>query len=404
MKYIIIVGDGMSDRPLKNLNGKTPLEAADTPNMDYLAEKGNCGMVNHFYKGLPLDSGVANLSILGYDPKEYYPGRGPLEAVNIGVDLEPGDIAMRFNFITIEEGMLKDPFAGHITNEETRSLVELLNSELGEDGLEFYQGISYRNLLVIRKDLDYIPDINCTQPHDIQEKRCADYLIESSSKKGNPLRDLLNDWMIRSIDLLEGHEVNQNRINNKKHPGNMIWFWGAGIKPEIPLFQERYGLKGSLISAVDLLKGIGKEIDLNVINVPGATGYLDTNYEGKADKAIESLIDGDFVFVHIESTDEAGHEGSIENKIKAIEDLDKRVVGRIIKGLKDDYCIALTADHSTPIEIKTHSDEEVPFVIFDSTESKKDDVKHYSEIEIGSKGSLGSVRGYDFMNLLLKHS
>ncbi|MFH1404426.1 MAG: cofactor-independent phosphoglycerate mutase [Candidatus Altiarchaeota archaeon] len=404
MKYIIIVGDGMADRPIRELGGKTPLEAAKTPKMDEIARKGRCGMVKHFYKGMPLDSGVANLSILGYDPRKYYSGRGPLEAVNIGVKLNPGDIAMRFNFITVEDGRITDPFSGHITNDETKVLVEELRKNFGREGVEFYQGVSYRNLLVLRSGAGYSMEFESTPPHDITGEDAGEHMVKAKSEAGRKTADFLNNMIDESARILGEHPVNRRRIEEGKNPGNMIWVQGAGVKTEMPQFNEKYKLTGALISAVDLLKGMAREIGLEVINVPGATGYLDTNYEGKADAALKVLEEKDFVFTHIESTDESGHEGIVEHKIRALEDLDSRVVGRIMRGLRGDYRIAITADHPTPIELRTHSDDPVPFAIYDSSIEDSDDVERYTEREVMEKGSLGSIIGYEFMNLLVRRS
>jgi 2,3-bisphosphoglycerate-independent phosphoglycerate mutase len=404
MKYIIIVGDGMADLPLHELDDRTPLEAASTPNMDYIAENGVCGMVKHFYKGLPLDSGVANLSILGYNPRKYYLGRGPLEAVNIGVKLKPGDIAMRFNFVTVVDGRLVDPFSGHITNEETSELIEALRKTLGGEGIEFYPGVSYRNLLVLRAGTGHSLDFECTPPHDITGRDIHKYFVKAKSGEGKATTAVLNNMMLESKQILEEHPVNKKRIEKGKTPGNMMWVWGAGVKSKIPSFRDKHGFTGSLISAVDLLKGIGKEIGLDVIDVPGATGYIDTNYKGKADAAVSSLKDRDFTFVHVESPDESGHEGIIEHKIKAIEDLDKLVVGRMLDRLGDDFRLAVTADHPTPIEVRKHTDAPVPFAIYDTRGREKDGVEKYCEREVKANGSLGLIKGYKFIDLLVKSS
>ncbi|MFC2162384.1 cofactor-independent phosphoglycerate mutase [Candidatus Altiarchaeota archaeon] len=404
MKYITIVGDGMADDPLPELSGATPLSHARTPNMDSLASKGSCGMTRHFYDDLPLDSGVANLSILGYDPVKYYPGRGPLEAINIGVPLDEGDIACRFNFSTVKDGVLVDPFAGHITNEETKTLIKALDDDNHYDGVEFHQGTSYRNLLILRGGYGHCMDFYSTPAHDLTGEKIGQHIISPTTDEGRETADMLNDIVGRSRELLEGHEINLSRQAGGQNPGNIIWPWGQGLKSHIPSFTDIYGLSGALISAVDLLKGIGREIGLDVIDVPGATGYIDTNYVGKADAALKSLREKDFVFVHVESPDESGHEGSIENKVRSIEDIDEHIVGRIVSGLDCDFRLVITPDHPTPVKKRTHTNEQVPFILYDSTDGRADGVKEYTEQEVMSKGSLSLERGFDLMKLLTRPS
>ena len=386
----------MSDRPLKELKDKTPLDVAYTPNMDNLAKKGICGLSRTFYEGLPYDSSVANMGVLGYDPRKYFTGRAPLEAANIGVDLAYGDIALRCNLLTVQDGRIVDFTAGHIPNKDALELMNSLGERLGGRGVEFHAGVSYRNLLVLRSDLRPSLDFTARQPHDIVGHRVDENLIQSNSKEAGATVQLLNDLMEKAGDILANHELNWRRIGEGKNPANAAWFWGAGVKPNMPLFEKVFGLKGSLVSAVDLLKGLGRIIGMRVLDVKGATGYYDTNYEGKADAALNSLADLDLAYIHVESTDEAGHEGSIEHKIKAIEDIDERVLGRIIDNIEGDYAILLMPDHSTPIVARTHTTDPVPYVIFD-TRRKAEGVKAYNERDIGEKAGQRIVDSHTLM-------
>lgn len=400
MKYVAIVGDGMSDRPLKELRGKTPLEVASKKNMDFIAREGCCGQLKTLYRSLPLCSSVANLSLLGYDPRKYYTGRGPLEAVNKNIRLAAKDIVFRCNLITVsEDNKIVDYSAGHISNSESEKLMKEIDGELGSEGIRFYPGVSYRNLLVLRRE--YSPDVRCKPPHDIVG-RPLDRNLAKSVGRGKKTADLLNKLTLSSRNILEDHPINKRRISEGKNPGNMIWLWGGGRKPRMPPFKKKFNVTGSLISAVDLLKGIAKTIGLEVIDVPGATGYYDTDYRGKADYALKSLAKNDFVYVHVEATDEAGHEGSIKGKIKAIEDLDEKLVGKILDNIHridDNYAIGVLPDHATPIEARTHTIEPVPFAIY-STSGKKDAVESYSE-KASKKGVYGLMQGFEFMPLLL---
>lgn len=398
MKYIVVVPDGMSDRPLKELKGKTPLEIANKPNMDFIANRGNNGLLKTVYRGLPLDSGVANLSILGYEPSKYYPGRGPLEAANMKLEFEENDIALRCNIITEDNGLLVDYSAGHITTAEAQELIRTVNNNLGTENIIFYPGVCYRHVLLLKGNNS--EKIVCQMPHDITGQEIEKNLIKPKVPEARETAGLLNGLMLKSKEILERHPVNRKRIEEGKNPGNMIWPWGPGREPRIPPFRDMFGLTGSLISAVDLLKGLAVSIGLEVIDVPGATGYLDTNYEGKADAAMGSLKKRDFVYIHIESTDEAGHEGSIEHKVQAIEDIDKRVIGRVLDKLEGDYAIGLLPDHATPISVRTHTDDAVPFAIY-STKKAGDKIKRYSEKD-AKKGAYGLRQGTEFMRLLLE--
>jgi len=321
MKYVVLLGDGMADRPISALQGRTPLQAASTPNMDMLARQGRSGLARTVPDGFPPGSDVANLSVMGYLPQKYYTGRAPLEAAAMGVRLGQEDIAFRCNFVTVEGGIMSDYSAGHITSEEGSDLIDALKPLMPEQRL--YAGVSYRNLLVLKAGAKAV----CTPPHDI-----SDQVIDGHLPRGQDA-DLLIELMQAAKPVLAKHPVNLKRIAEGKKPANMIWLWGQGPRPAMPTFQELYGLKGAMISAVDLLRGIGKYAGLEVVEVPGATGNIDTNYEGKVEAALSALNTLDFVYLHVEAPDEAGHEGKMDEKIRAIELFDERVVGPVIEGL-----------------------------------------------------------------------
>ncbi len=357
MKYIVLVGDGMSDRPLASLGHKTPLQVAKTPNMDFLVQHGVIGTAHTLVQGFPLGSDVANLVVMGYDPRKYFSGRAPLEAANIGVDLGPSDVAFRMNLVHTKNGLMDDYSCGHIPTEDAKPLVKMLADKLGDKKITFYPGTSYRHLVVWKSG----PlEARCTPPHDISGKPYAEHLPKGA--RHAELIRLMEDSQL----LLEGHEVNRERRREGKKPANMIWLWGQGKKPQMPTLTERYKITGSVISAVDLVKGLGIYAGLNVIQVPGATGYLDTNYVGKAEAALKSLKKQDFVFIHVEAPDEAGHNGDVAGKIQAIEDFDQKVIGTVLKGLegRDDFRMLVLPDHPTPLEARTHVDEPVPFVLY----------------------------------------
>lgn len=388
MKYIIIVGDGMADYPLEELGGKTPLEIAHKPNMDFIASKGKMGILKTIPNGMPPDSSIANLSILGYDPKKYYTGRGPLEAGAMGVHLGDEDTAFRCNLITERDGKIFDYSAGHVTTEEaTKLLDEMKKFKIGN----FYAGVSYRNLFILR---NCDPHIECTPPHDVVGEPVSKHLIKP---KNNETARKLNELMLASKDILSKHPTNLKRTKLGKNSANMIWLWGQGKKPKMEKLNEKYGLGGAMISAVNLIKGIGVYAGMSVIDVPGATAYYDTNYEGKADYAVKALETNDLVYIHVEAPDEAGHAGDMEMKIKTIEDLDKRLVGRILDRAEE--CkIAVLPDHPTPIKVKTHVPDPIPFAIY--TPNSRGDGLKFDEAS-AKKGSLGSIVGEEFMKLLL---
>lgn len=378
MKYVILQGDGMPDHPVPELGGKTPLEFARTPNLDKIAKCATTfGMVKTIPDPLPPGSDVGNLTVLGYDPMVYYTGRSPLEAASIGVPLGEKDVTLRCNLVTLAENggetIMEDYSAGHITTEEAREIILDLKKELEEDNFTFHPGVSYRHLLVWAGGNK---DIHTTPPHDISGKPIGAYIPTGAGK------EILNRMIEKSREILKDHPVNKKRLAEGKNPATSIWLWGQGTAPKMPSFKELYGLTGSVISAVDLVKGIGHCAKLRVIDVPGATGYLDTNYEGKVDYALDSLEEVDLTMIHIESTDETGHVGKAELKVQAVEDFDGRVVGRVLEGIKrfGDYKILVMSDHPTPIDLRTHVNEPVPFAIYSSEDtSVKNDKFVYTE-------------------------
>jgi len=401
MKYIVILGDGMADYKIEELGNKTPLQVAKKPNMDFIAKNGICGMLKTIPDGFEPGSDVANLSILGYDVKKCYTGRAPIEAASMGINLKDDDVAFRCNFITEENGILKDYCAGHITNEEGRILINLLNEKLSDKLKEingkFYAGVSYRNIFVCKVKNINPENIVCIPPHNIIGQKIEKNLIIAKNNKEENFVKILNDIMIKSLEILEESEINTKRKKEGKNPANMIWLWGQGKKPEIQLFKEKYGLNGAIISAVDLIKGIGKLTGMDVINVEGATGLWNTNYDGKADACINALKDHDFVYVHVEATDEAGHAGDLNLKILCIENLD-RMIGKILRKIKENKIaakIAVLPDHPTPIKIKTHTSDPVPFAIYNG--NKNDNVKKFDEEEC-KKGKYVE----NFMEILLE--
>ncbi len=370
MKYIVIIGDGMADRPIKELNNKTPLQVAKKPNMDWLARNGTIGKIKTIPSGFHPGSDIANLNILGYNPAEYYSGRAPLEAASIGIKLAEEDIAYRCNLVTLRynkdktKAVMEDYSSGHISTEEATSLIQEINEKLGNEHIRFYPGVSYRHIMVWSGGA---LDIECTPPHDITGKEIADYLPVGDRE------DIIRDLMLKSADILENHPINRERIREGNNPASCIWLWGQGKKLTLPTFKQKYNLEGALVSAVDLMKGIGINAGLEILKVPGITGYLDTNYVGKAEAALEALKRVDIAYIHVEAPDEAGHSGNYTDKIRAIEDLDSLVFGTVLKGLQSmkEYRLLFLPDHATPIEVKTHTEEPVPFVIYDN-KSKQD--------------------------------
>lgn len=401
MKHIIILGDGMADHAVERLGGKTLLEYANTPNMDNLASIGRTGRLATVPDGFLPGSEVANATILGYDMNKVYEGRGPLEAASIGYEMEPGDLALRCNIICLENGKIKNHHGGHLTTDESTELIDLLNERLGSDRVRFVKGIQYRHLLIIKGGNKYI---NCAPPHDHPNEEWRKLLIRPEKGHEHEALDtatLLNELIIKSQDVLYNAPLNVKRRAEGKDEANSIWPWGGGYRPQIKTLSEMYPQikRGDVISAVDLIRGIGHYAGLHNIIVPGATGLADTNYEGKTQAAIEALRKDDFVFLHIEASDEAGHDGDLELKLRTIENLDRRVVGPIFEEVSkwnEPVAIAVMPDHPTPVEIRTHVKEPVPFIVWYPGISP-DSVQTYSEVSCVS-GSYGMLYLTEFMN------
>ncbi|MBU0633795.1 MAG: cofactor-independent phosphoglycerate mutase [Candidatus Omnitrophica bacterium] len=399
LKYIVLVADGMADYPLEELGGKTPLEVARTTNMDFLAQQGKVGITCFVPKGMTPGSDIANLSIFGYDPVKYFSGRGPLEALNIGIDLKDDEVAFRCNFITVENDKLVDYSAGHITTKEALVLIKTLNKTLGAEDVRFYAGVSYRHLMVVRGAVPEFLNIKCYPPHDIMGENIPKHLPKTATAENEKIIQLMG----KSKNVLSEHEINLVRIDLKENPANMIWLWGQGKKVQMPTFRQKYGLEGSVISAVDLIKGIGIAAGLTPIAVPGVTGYYDTNYEGKAEYALEALKDKDFIFVHVEAPDEAGHNADTREKIKAIENFDRYVVGKILaefKDRKDEVRILVLPDHPTPISLRTHTADPICFVMFGAG-IESNGLDAFNE-NLAQKSKYTISVGHDLMESFLK--
>ena len=400
MKYLIILGDGMADEPIASLGNKTPIQAANTPSIDRIAVLGRNGMLDTIPEGFLPGSEIANLSVLGYDLNKVFEGRGSLEAASMGVGIEPGEMAMRCNLICVENGKIKNHSAGHISNEEAHELILFLQKELGSEGVNFFSGVSYRHLFKMKGGNKHL---KCTPPHDVPGTPFADVMIQAEVPEAQQTADFLNELTLKSQTLLENHPVNIKRAAAGKDKANSIWLWSPGYKPEMDTLLDMYNLKsGAVISAVDLIKGIGVYAGLEVIEVEGATGLYNTNYEGKAQAAIEALRTNDFVYLHIEASDEAGHEGNVELKIKTIEYLDDRIVRPIyaeVSTWNEPVTIAILPDHPTPCVYKTHTKSPVPFIIYKPGETA-DDVTVYDEFA-AAKGSYGLLKGDEFMKELV---
>ncbi len=398
MKYIVILCDGMADEPLESLGGRTPLEAARTPGMDRLAGKSEIGMVRTVPEGMAPGSDTANLSVIGYDPRKYYSGRSPLEALSIGADMAADDVSFRCNLVTLSENEEKyedrhilDHSSGEISTAEAAELMEALKTGLQREGYAFYTGISYRHLLIQSKG----KVVDLTAPHDILTKRIGEYL------PGDPV---LREMMVKSYDILKDHPVNIKRREQGKNPANSAWFWGAGTRPALISFEKKNGVKGAMISAVDLLKGIAVGAEMDNITVEGANGGLDTNYAGKGQAAVKALIrDGyDFVYVHIEAPDEMGHQGSAENKILAIERIDEKIICPVVQAFQEagtDFRMLILPDHPTPVRVRTHTGDPVPYLLYDSTENVNGP-DTYSE-KTGAQTGIYVAEGYTLLSRLL---
>lgn len=415
MKHIIILGDGMADWPVKSLGGKTLLQAARTPYMDKLARMGRTGRLVTVAEGFHPGSEVANMSVMGYNLPKVYEGRGPLEAASIGVDLKPGEMAMRCNIICIEGDLLKNHSAGHITTPEADVLVKYLQEKLGNERVHFYTGVQYRHLLVIKGGDKRIA---CTPPHDVPLKPYRPLMVKplpgtehitqpEGGAEMTPAQtaDLINNLIVRSQELLENHPINLKRKAEGKDPANSIWPWSPGYRPQMEPLAEKYPQirKGAVISAVDLINGIGYYAGLRRLKVEGATGLYDTNYENKAAAALEALKTDDFVYLHVEASDEAGHEGDVDLKIRTIENLDSRAIGPIyeeIKNWEEPVAIAVLPDHPTPCELRTHTAEPVPFLIW-YPGIEPDEVQTFDEVA-ACNGVYGLMKGDEFMNEFMK--
>ncbi|MBR2369458.1 MAG: cofactor-independent phosphoglycerate mutase [Paludibacteraceae bacterium] len=401
MKHIIILGDGMADERIAKLNNKTPLEAANKPYIDLLAKKGRTGLFHTVPEGFKPGSEIANMCVLGYDVRTEFEGRGSLEAASIGVNIMPGEMAMRCNLICVQDGKIKNHSAGHISNEEAKELIEFLQAKLGNDVFTFHNGISYRHLLIMKGGNK---QITCTPPHDVPGAEVNSVLVKADVAEAEETARLLNELTLKSQELLENHPVNLKRKAEGKDPANSIWVWSPGYKPSMKTLKEKFGIgSGAVISAVDLIKGIGVYAGLESIEVEGATGLYNTNYEGKAEAAIEALKKNDFVFLHIEASDEAGHEGDVDLKVKTIEYLDSRIVKPIYEEVskwEEPVSIAILPDHPTPCAIKTHTASAIPFIIY-NPEIEADKVEVYDEFSV-KEGSFGIIKEDEFIKSFLK--
>ncbi len=381
MKYVLILGDGMADYPVPMLNNKTPLQAAKKPNIDYLVKRSAIGLVKTIPDNLSPGSDVANLSIMGYNPNDYYSGRSPIEAVSMGIQLSDSDVALRCNLVTLSneesynDKTMIDYCSDEITTKEANELILELNARFKTNEIIFYPGISYRHLMLWKNGST---DLNSTPPHDILNKKISPFLTT------NPAFKNLLDLMIKSPSVLKDHPINKSRIRRGVNPANSIWLWGEGKKLSLPSFYSKFGLRGSVISAVDLIKGIGMAAGLNSVNVDGATGNIHTNFLGKALAVLKELEnDNDFIYLHIEAPDECGHQGQIENKVKSIELIDQLIVGTLLEKLEkyDDYKILFLPDHATPLTLRTHTRDPVPYLIYQKSKNQESMVDSYHEFE-----------------------
>lgn len=401
MKHLIILGDGMADWAVPSFGNKTLLQYADTPYMDRLAKMGKTGMLKTVADGFHPGSEVANMSVMGYDLPTVYEGRGVLEAASIGVDLQPDDMAMRCNLVCVEGELLKNHSAGHISTEDADVLIKYLEEKLGSDKVHFYTGVQYRHLLVVKGGDKHVA---CVPPHDVPLKPFRPNLVKALRPEAEETAALLNDLIMKSQELLANHPLNLKRVAEGKDPANSIWPWSPGYRPKMEPLSDKYPSikKGSVITAVDLIRGIGHYAGLRCIDVEGATGLYNTNYEGKAQAAIEALKTDDFVYLHIEASDEAGHEGDVPLKLKTIEYLDCRAVGPIYEAVKDwdePVAIAILPDHPTPCELRTHTAEPIPFLIY-YPGIEPDNVSTYDEVAC-QKGEYGLLDKDEFMNLFM---
>ncbi|MGI5896824.1 MAG: cofactor-independent phosphoglycerate mutase [Oscillospiraceae bacterium] len=401
MKYVVLLCDGMADYPCEELNGKTPMQAAYKPNMDALAAHAEVGLVKTVADSQSPGSDVANLSVMGYDPELYYAGRSPLEAASIGIPLKTTDVAMRCNLVTLstepayEEKTMEDYCGGDIGTDEAAELIQTLAEHFNNDEFRLYTGFSYRHCLVWDNGLDDI--LPLTPPHDISGRVIGEYL------PSNPNAAKLLAMMKKSYEILNNHPVNRSRIERGLRPANSMWLWGNGRYKPLPSFQEQFGLKGAVISAVDLIKGIGKLSQMDVINVPGATGYIDTNFEGKAEAAIEALKNHDFLYLHVEAPDECGHRNELANKVKSIELIDEKILAPVLEALKEygDFKVMVLPDHPTPISTRTHARDAVPYFIYQHSNANRQTAYSFDE-KGASKSSVFIKHGPDIMKHFLE--
>lgn len=400
MKYLIILGDGMADEPIAELGNKTILQAANIPTIDKLASLGSCGLFKTVPQGFHPGSEIANLSVLGYDVAKVFEGRGSLEAASMGIEIEPNEMAMRCNIICIEDGKIKNHSAGHISNEEAYELIDALNKGLGDDVVQFFPGVSYRHLLKIKGG---DKRVSCTPPHDVPGTPFCEVMIKADCPEAEATAEKLNQLILKSQEILSNHPVNLKRVSEGKDPANSIWPWSAGYKPQMKTLMEQYGLKnGAVISAVDLIKGIGVYAGLKPIEVEGATGLYDTNYEGKVAATISALKESDFVYLHVEASDEAGHEGDVALKLKTVEFLENRVVKPIFDEVStwdEPVTIAILPDHPTPCRLRTHTSDAIPFIIY-HPDREGDKVTKYDEDSV-KDGVYGELSGDEFIKRLL---
>ena len=404
MKYIVVLGDGMADYPVESLDGKTPLQVASKPHMDYMASRGITGTARMIPQGMPPGSDTANMAVLGYDPEKYYSGRSPFEAAGMKIPMEKNQVSFRCNLVTLseednyEEKEMLDHSSDEISTEEAAPLIEEIKKEFTTAEMSFYCGMSYRHLL-IWTDAPY--KWKLTPPHDILEQKISSYLPAGEGS------EIIFSIMKKSYDILKDHEINKKRVSQGLKPANSVWIWGEGKKPNLPLFSEKYGIQGSLISAVDLLKGMAFFTGMQFLEVPGATGNIHTNYEGKAEAAFNALKMGeDFVFIHVEAPDECGHQNDVVNKVKAIEYIDARVIKIITDKMQEeglDYRMMVLPDHYTPLKLRTHTPDPVPFLIYESNRQRDNKVKNFDEENAGNS-ELFIPAGHELMNYFLQES
>jgi len=401
MKYIVVLTDGMADEPIAAFNGLTPVMAASTPTMDEICRQSATGLVHTVPEGFHPGSEIANMNLLGYPPAKYFVGRGVIEAAALGVPMEPTDLILRCNLVSMEQGILVNHSAGHISTEEAAQLIDALNAALGSDTIRFYTGTSYRHILVIKGGNKHL---KCVPPHDHPGKLAEPLMPVATTTEAKATADIIHELMFDSQEVLAHHAVNEQRRKEGKKTADSIWPWSPGFYAEFPSFEERFGIKsGAVISAVDLIFGIGKQASLELVHVEGATGLHDTNYEGKAEAALKAMDRHPFVFLHVEAMDEAGHEGDYELKKRVIEDFDRRLLKPLWEGLKaknEEFSLLLLPDHPTPCNLRTHTMSPVPFMMFKPGLSA-DKVERLDEESV-KKGSLGEIKGEDILDNFFK--